>query len=201
LVFGAFANAAGMVGPVVAWRDRFDRMLGLSSPFLVTTLSYVVALVFLPIALVGMAALISRHWGRLSGSWTEVATRYSYALVPLGLGMWLSHYCFHFVTSYDTIVPVAARFVHDLGLTSLAQPHWLAACCRPVAEWLLRIEIVSLDLGLLLSLYVGYCISQAQPSRSPRALRAFAPWALLMSLLFAIGIWIVFQPMQMRGTM
>jgi len=37
LVFGAFANAAGMVCPVQAWRDRLDQLLGLSSPFLVTT--------------------------------------------------------------------------------------------------------------------------------------------------------------------
>jgi hypothetical protein len=30
---------------------------------------------------------------------------------------------------------------------------------------------------------------------------ALAPWALLLTLLFAAGIWLVFQPMQMRGTM
>jgi hypothetical protein len=201
LVFGAFANAAGMVGPVLAWRDRLDRMFGLSSPFLVTTLSYVVALVLLPLLLVGTVALVSRRWGRLTESWAEIATRFSYALVPLGFGMWLAHYSFHFVTSYDTIVPVAVRFVRDLGLTSLPQPHWVAACCRPVGEWLLRLEIIFLDVGLLLSLYTGYRISQAQSSRLSRPEWALAPWALLMGLLFAAGIWIVFQPMQMRGTL
>jgi hypothetical protein len=30
---------------------------------------------------------------------------------------------------------------------------------------------------------------------------ALAPWALLLMLLFAAGIWLVFQPMQMRGTL
>jgi hypothetical protein len=130
-----------------------------------------------------------------------VATRFSYALVPLGLGMWLAHYSFHFLTSSDTIIPVAARFVRDLGMTSLAKPQSLAACCRPVGEWLLHLEIIYLDLGLLLSLYIGYRISQSQLSRSARAWPAFAPWALLIGLLFAFGIWIVFQPMQMRGTL
>jgi hypothetical protein len=33
-----------------------------------------------------------------------------------------------------------------------------------------------------------------------QALKAFAPWAMLMAFLFAIGVWIVLQPMQMRGT-
>jgi cytochrome c oxidase assembly factor CtaG len=201
LVFGAFANAAGMVGPVLAWRDGLDRILGLSSPLLVTSLSYVVALVVLPLLLIGTAALMSRRWGRLAGSSVEVASQFSFALVPLGFGMWLAHYSFHFVTSYDTIIPVAARFARDVGFTSLAQPHWVATCCRPVAEWLLHLEILFLDFGLLLSLYTGYRISQAQLHRWSQALWAFAPWALLICLLFAVGVWIVFQPMQMRGTM
>ena len=38
-----------------------------------------------------------------------LAARYSYALVPLGLGMWLAHYGFHFFTGILTIVP-------DLGI-------------------------------------------------------------------------------------
>ena len=38
-------------------------------------------------------------------------------------------------------------------------------------------------------------------SKHSERVKAFAPWAILMSLLFAAGIWIVFQPMQMRGMM
>ena len=68
-------------------------------------------------------------------------------------------------------------------------------------DWLPRLEVLSLDFGLLLSLYAGYRIALAQSSRLPQALRALAPWAVLMTLLFAAGIWLVFQPMQMRGTL
>jgi hypothetical protein len=67
-----------------------------------------------------------------------------------------------------------------------------------VAEWLPRLEIVSLDLGLLLSLYSGYRIAKGL---TPAAWRAFVPWALLIILLFATGVWIALQPMQMRGTL
>jgi hypothetical protein len=28
-----------------------------------------------------------------------------------------------------------------------------------------------------------------------------APWAVLAMVLYAVGVWIVFQPMQMRGMM
>jgi hypothetical protein len=97
------------------------------------------------------------------------------------------------LTSYDTAVPVAQRFAADLGLTALGEPAWGGACCRPVPAWLLPVEILFLDVGLLLSLYAGY--------RLAPTLRALAPWVLLMVLLFVLGVWILFQPMQMRGTL
>src|SRR5262249_27413665 len=49
LVFGAFANAAGMVAPVRAWRDRIEAGLGAWSGLLLTTAFYFVALVLLPL--------------------------------------------------------------------------------------------------------------------------------------------------------
>jgi cytochrome c oxidase assembly factor CtaG/polyferredoxin len=201
LVFGAFVNAAGMVGPVLTWRDEFGSFLGQSSPLLVTSLFYVFGLLVLPVLAIGSAAVLSRRWGRLTARWSEVATRYSYALVPLGFSMWLAHYSFHLWTSYDTVIPAAQRFAHDVGWSTLGPPQWVAACCRPVADWLPRLEVLCLDLGLLLSLYTGYRLALAQTPHLSRALGALAPWAMLITLLFAVGIWLVFQPMQMRGTL
>ena len=65
LVFGAFANAAGMVGPVVEWQESLRSLLGHCSPFLVTSLYYLLGLVVLPFLAVGVAAGLSRCWGRL----------------------------------------------------------------------------------------------------------------------------------------
>src|SRR5262249_29556680 len=144
------------------------------------------------LAVAGAAALTGR-WGRLKAGTLEVATRYAYALVPLGFGMWLAHYCYHFLTSYDTAGPVAQRFAADLGLTSLGEPAWGCACCRPVTPWLLPLELLFLDVGLLLSLYTGY--------RLAPTLESLVPWALLLVMLFAAGVWILFQPMQMRGVL
>jgi hypothetical protein len=51
---------------------------------------------------------------------------------------------------------------------------------------------------LLLSLYCGCRIARRN---TPGAWRAFLPWVFLIVLLFATGVWIVLQPMQMRGTL
>jgi cytochrome c oxidase assembly factor CtaG/polyferredoxin len=201
LVFGAFANAAGMVGPVLAFEDRVDATLGLRSSTLVVTASLIAALVVLPLLVVGAATVLGRWWSGDTGRWLDVATRFSFALVPLGCGMWLAHYSFHFFGSADTIVPVSQRFVADLGTPLIGMPRWGYSCCAAVAPWLLRLEVVFLDLGLLLSLYVGYRIAQDRYAEWSRAVKAFLPWATFMLLLFAVGIWLVFQPMEMRGAL
>jgi cytochrome c oxidase assembly factor CtaG len=201
LVFGAFANAAGMVGPVADWQEQLAVSTGVRSRVLTTTAFYFAALIALPALAVGVAAALSRWWGRLTVRRLEVARRYCYALLPLGFAMWLAHYSFHFLTSCDTALPTAQRFAADHGWTFLGSPAWLSCCCRPVGTWVLHLEVLFLDLGLLLSLYTGYRVALSQSPGLSAALKALAPWALLMLLLFAAGVWIVFQPMQMRGTL
>jgi cytochrome c oxidase assembly factor CtaG/polyferredoxin len=193
LVFGAFANAAGMVGPVADAQEQLASLAGIRSHLLASSAFDLLALVALPLLLVGGAAALSRRWGRLEASALEVATRYTYALMPLGFGMWLAHYSFHFLTSYDTVVPVTQRFAADLGLAWLGIPQWACTCCRPGTPWLLHLELLFLDFGLLVSLYAAYRLSSS--------LKALLPWALLLVLLFAAGVWILLQPMQMRGTL
>jgi hypothetical protein len=162
---------------------------------------YVVGLLALPALLVGISAALCRWAGRLEASWLEVATRFVAALVPLGFSMWLAHYSFHFVAGFDAVTPALQRFAGDLGWAILGEPAWVRACCRPIADWLPRLEILCLDVGLLLSLYSGYRIAQSHSDRTSNALKVLVPWAVLIVLLFAAGVWIVLQPMQMRGTL
>ena len=61
----------------------------------------------------------------------------------------------------------------------------------PVA-WL---QILFLEAGLLLTLYTAWRIAEGS------LLKLFLPWATTACLLFTAGIWIFFQPMQMRGMM
>jgi hypothetical protein len=60
--------------------------------------------------------------------------------------------------------------------------------------WWPPAEILLLDAGLLLTLYLGWRVA----GRTRHAL-SFLPCATLAVLLYAAGLWILFQPMQMRG--
>jgi hypothetical protein len=201
LAFGAFVNAAGMVAPVLEWRDALAARLHQQSPLLAISGYYVVGLLALPALMVGISTALCRWAGGLAVSRLEVATRFVPALIPLGFSMWLAHYSFHFLASFDAVTPALQRVTGELGWAILGEPAWVRACCRPVADWLPRLEILFLDLGLLLSLYVAYRIALAQTERASQALKVLAPWAVLIVLLFAAGVWIVLQPMQMRGTL
>ncbi|MHC5544872.1 FesM, partial [Singulisphaera rosea] len=148
------------------------------------------------------SAALSRRWGLVAEGPRRLATRFAYALVPLGFAMWFAHYLFHFITSYESAIPTTQRFAADvLGITSLGKPTWSLACCGPVVEWLPHLEILALDLGLLLALHTGYRIALGLTPRPSLAVKVFAPWAILSLALFAAGVWIVLQPMQMRGTL
>lgn len=201
LTFGAFANAAGMIEPVVEWQDRLRRALGDPPQLAITTASYALALLVLPLLAMIVCGAASRRLASLPESALTIATRFTLALVPLGFAMWLAHYLFHFFTSWQTILPVTQRFAADHGWTTLGEPIWSCACCEGVAAWIPHVEILLLDFGLLLSLYTAFRIAESISQTTRQSIRAFAPWAALTVLLFALGIWIIFQPMEMRGTL
>ena len=96
--------------------------------------------------------------------------------------MWLAHYSYHFLSSYDAVVPVTQRFLIDLGFTEIGQPAWVAACCRPVAAWLPHLAILFLDVGLLASLYAGYRIAQLQSPRPAQASQSVCSVGRLIGL-------------------
>ena len=106
-------------------------------------------------------------------NWSSIATRYSFAFIPIGFGMWLAHYSFHFFTSFDTVIPATQRFAADHGWNVLGSPLLQCACCRPVAGWIPHLEILMLDFGLLLSLYTGFRIAETDTTHASQTLKAF----------------------------
>jgi hypothetical protein len=201
LVFGAFANAAGMIGPVVRAQEALRQSLGnLPRPVIVSA-SYALAIVLLPLVCIATAASVSRLWGKLQESTLMTATRFTFAFVPLGFGMWLSHYSFHFFTSWQTLLPTTQRFAGDLGWHWPGEPLWECACCQGAPAWILNVELLMLDVGLIAALYTGFCIAESIASSILLAVKAMMPWATLMILLFLLGVWILIEPMEMRGTL
>lgn len=199
LVFGAFVNAFGMVGPGYAFERWLAGMLGVAYGPVVLLIVFALGLVALPLVAVGLAAWTSRRLASSREPLVAKATRYVYSLVPLGFGMWLAHYGYHFLTGALTVVPVVQSFLADLGLVLLGEPRWGLGPLVP-ASWLLPIELMLLELGLLGSLVVAYRTASHEHEGDALARRAFLPWAGLAVLLCAAGVWLLLQPMEMRGT-
>jgi hypothetical protein len=195
--FGALLNAFGMVSPVYAVERWLGRMLGVSHEAPVLGLIFAFFLVFEPIMVLGLAAAVSRFWGGVRRSLLPLAVRYAYGLAPLGFGMWLAHYSFHFLTGLYTIIPVTQSAVAGLGHAFLGEPRWsLTGIPSPMVQ---AVEIGFLLLGFAGSLMVTHGLA-AEDSPN-RTLRAFLPWAAVCSLLWISAMWLIFQPMEMRATL
>jgi cytochrome c oxidase assembly factor CtaG len=194
LTFGAFANAAGMVAPVLSGISQIEKALGFSSDLGIVTLLSALCLMVLPAALAGTAAACS---SAMAGtSLRENFCRFAMSLAPLGFGMWLAHFVFHLFTAALTPIPVAERIAKDLALRT-AEPAWsvgsLAFYDLP------GLELLFLDLGFLVALYVAWRIADQMTAK--RRFTTFLPWGALAATLYAAGVWIIFQPMEMRGMM
>ena len=197
LVFGALANAAGMITPVAELVYQAQIVFSLPRTVIIA-LFLLVGMILVPGLLVCGAGILSRKLGKLSVSLPTVISDFAMTFVPLGFGMWIAHFVFHLFTGSHTPIPVIQRVAHDLNLPVFGKPDWT------IASWafpqLLDFEIIILQAALLGSLYAAWRVAARYGSSTGRSWLLFAPWSLLYLIFFLIAIWIVFQPMDMRGT-
>jgi cytochrome c oxidase assembly factor CtaG len=201
LVFGGFANALGMVGPVLEQQTLWMEQLGHGSLLPIATYSFFACAVLAPLALLPLTGWLSNACSRSTAAFKKTTILGTMCLIPIGFSMWLVHMLFHFFTSWATAWPASQRVLQDLGYQLLGEPAWAMSCCGPTPTWLIPLEIVLLDLGLLVSLYVVYRLARTCTAGVWGELRFLMPWALLTFGLYLAGVWIVLQPMQMRGTL
>lgn len=198
-VFGAFANAAGMLEPVLAAESAVAARLGLDTPRALVIAALLVALVVLPLATLGTAVALGRRWSGTAATARALACRLALALVPLGFAMWSAHFLFHFAAGIGTAIPVAQRALAAVG-AAVGAPDWSHAAAMRAPAWLPSLELLLLDAGLLASLAIGWRTAlELSGGRGRPALALQLPWAALALALWLGGTWIVFQPMQMRG--
>ncbi len=199
LTFAAFLNAFGMVTPVYAVEAWLAEFLGTSSEALVLGVLFVGGTVAAPVGLLALAAKASLTLSASGRGILDEATRYAYSLVPVGFGMWIAHYLFHFLIGGLAIVPLTQEYLADLGMGFQGTPRWSLGPLVPEG-WLLPLELLFLELGFLVSAVVAYHIASREVGSGSRAARGAAPWVVLAFLLSAAGIWLLMQPMEMRGT-
>lgn len=193
--FGALLNAFGMVSPVYALERSLANLFGVNHEFPVLAAIFALFLIGEPLLLIGVAAWLTRVWSGTKRPLLSLAVRYSYSFVPLGFGIWLAHFGFHFFTGLFTFIPVTQSALADAGLVVLGQPHWGMTGLAPNVVQLFEFGFISL--GLAGSLAVAYSIT-ATEFVTHRA-RVFGLWALVSLLIAASAFWLMLQPMEMRG--
>ena len=128
-----------------------------------------------------------------NASWKDLTCSFSLALVPVGFSMWLAHFSNHLIVGWSTVIPVVEKFISRASSVNYLQAR--------VPNWIPSLELCFLDLGLLLTLYTIWHVARRLSTGDSMAVAAMSPWAVLAGALYSAGIWIVFQPMQMRGMM
>ncbi len=181
LLAGAFAGAAAMVGPLEA---------KVSSSGIGSAVLFAAALAATA-ALAAAASAAGRAWSGAAAGFAEVFRRQALTLVPLALAMWSAHFLFHLATAGPSLGPVLVR-----AATGEVAPG-AAAFLGPAAA--AGLELLVLDFGLLLTLYAGWRLAGELSGAQGRPLRLFAPLAAVASAFWLAGVWILLQPMAMRG--
>lgn len=197
--------------PVRSSLGRFSARVDVASLTLLVVLS----------AFVNAAVMVTEHWllaiaasvallaalllgacslGTGAGhSPRETFCRLSLALLPLGIAMWAAHLLFHLLSAWGSLGPAVRQAAIDLGVHALRPPTWVAALPLLDPNHTLSLQLFLLDLGLLLTLYLGWRLASHWGLRVSTAVRSLWPWALTVAVAYAAGIWILLQPMQMRG--
>jgi hypothetical protein len=196
-VFGGLINALGMTAPARIAEQTLAQVLGAQSEGPVLAALFAIVLVIVPLLLMAAAAALT-VWltGQRLSSTLDVACRYSYALIPLGCGVWLAHYGFHLLTGVLTVIPVTQSAVADLlGRAALGTPLWQLTGMRPGLVFPFEVGVILI--GALGSLVVAYLISERDHHQ--RRVAATIPWALVTVTVTVAALWITSQPMDMRA--
>jgi hypothetical protein len=129
----------------------------------------------------------------------ELFCRFSQALLPLGVAMWAAHLLFHLFTGWASLGPVVHQTAADFHWHFLSPPQWGMELPLLSAHAVLSLQLLLLDAGLLFTLYLGWRRALEWAARPSRAVLLLLPWATTVAAVYAAGIWILLQPMQMRG--
>jgi len=192
---GGIVHALLMTEPVAAWSRGF--MEAWSRPWAVAALTLLaMAGVALPVVVAATAGRILRgqpFLERLAGLVLD--------LWPLGVTVWLVHFGFHLVTGWASALPPLQRAMREGTGLDLGEPQWATHCCAHAPGWLMPAMLWAMGAGCVLSLWLAWRRAIATAGGAP-ALGAVGWWipdAAVTLIWWAISVWVVLQPMEMRG--
>ena len=194
LTFLGLLNAVAMIGPWFAFAEW------VSTTFNTTNELVVLSVVFAAVGMVGTAvmfgvSMLADTLGGVKPKPTEAFMRWGYVTVALGFGFWGAHYIFHFLTGALNIIPVTQHFFEWRGLP--VDPNWRLGQFVP-SRWLFPINAGITTLYTALALLVSVRIALRDFGRRG-VVAMWVPIIFVLSFAY-IAVWVLGQPMEMRGT-
>ena len=187
-------NAVAMIGPYFAIAQAIAETLNTENEFVV------LGLVFIIVSLAGLAlTVLATSLADLVGGKgfhpRQALLRWGYVVVALGFGFWGAHYLFHFLTGALSIIPVFEHFFSFRGWE--VDPNWRLSQFVP-SRWLFPMTASITALYSLIAAYVTVRIALRDFGKN--GVLAMWPMLLFVLVFAVVGILVLAQPMEMRGT-
>lgn len=192
LAFMGVVNAFGMVPPMYALLENMAAW-GVQAEWLALLLIFAGGSLLLPLLVALAAGWIGRT---LTGTTAKHSLRdtvaaFAPAFVPIGFGIWLAHYGFHFLIAPLSIIPVLQEFLGMVG-------EWERFSVSVDLNLIGLLQVVALLGGFLGSLVVAQ--KAALRLYGKQSFAGLMPWALVLLLLMVAAYQVFSMPMEMRGT-
>lgn len=194
LAFLAVVNAFGMVPPVFDLLEWFAER-GFTGEIFPLFFIFFVGGILIPIILALIAAKMTQlltFTGDKISMRDTVAT-FAPAFVPLGFGIWIAHYGFHFLIAPLSFIPVLQEF---LGASN---GDWATFGVQMDIQVIGLLQVVALLGGFLWSMAITYQASNRVYGRRS-SFGALLPWAMMLLVLMISAYQVFSLPMEMRGT-
>lgn len=194
LAFVAVVNAFGMVPPVFELLEWFAT-IGSTGEFFPLLLIFGVGGVLIPIVLTLIAAKTTQSLTNTAErvSLRDTVATFAPAFVPLGFGIWIAHYGFHFLIAPLSFIPVLQEFL------GARQGDWATFAFQVDSQFIGLLQVVALLGGFLWSMI----ITQRAATRvygQRNSFGAMMPWAIVLLILMIAAYQVFALPMEMRGT-
>lgn len=218
VVFSSLANAAVMIKPVASALADFQRRHAWATNWLASLLATLAFCAVLLLMYLGAAQLL--HSVARRQSLRTVFCRFSLALLPLGLSVWLGHLTFHLAGSWSSLPVLLGDAWRELFARHVAEAQHVAFMRIGMGAGMMRAEssasmfspvlgtngfnlfdlqVWIVNLGLFVTWYAGRKVIREMANSDARSWSMTALWALGTTGFYAIAVWIFTQPMYMRG--
>jgi hypothetical protein len=196
-------NAFAMTPPVYSLEQWLAITFNTDREVFVLGAIFLTGAVVIPLALVYGAAWLNKVTiaGNRTRSLARLVMRHAYAFVPLGFGIWGSHYLFHLLVGPLTIIPALQSFFADVvGVPLLGEPNLRLGASLVLPLWAIQsIQILAVAGGVGGALLVAWSASKRAHQDGGARLREFLPWAIILLLIGLLAARVFLLPMEMRG--